>query len=129
MVDANGHLDVKKLQREMAASIDEDKRYYRTDEMKKDKISKCASYDEFRQFVACAQDGLAPVGSKELQSLGNPTLGWKSQTALAGGKVRGARGGAKGKAGGKIAASRRVPHWGVKVCDLQRGFLYALYLV
>ena len=40
MVDAEGHLDVKKLQKEMSESMFEDKRYHRTDEMKKKMITR-----------------------------------------------------------------------------------------
>jgi hypothetical protein len=38
------------------------------------------TYDEFKAFVACAQDGLAPVGAGEMESLGKKNFGWSVAT-------------------------------------------------
>ncbi|EQC39828.1 hypothetical protein SDRG_03248 [Saprolegnia diclina VS20] len=62
-----GTFDTASLQKELAQALDEDRKYKATDEMKKRAIHTAASYDEFKNFVLCAD--LKPVSSKELQNL------------------------------------------------------------
>ncbi|ETW07598.1 hypothetical protein H310_02074 [Aphanomyces invadans] len=62
-----GAFDTAALQKELALALEEDRKYKLTDEMKKRAIHTAASYDDFRNFVLCAD--LKPVSSKELQNL------------------------------------------------------------
>ncbi|CAK4700350.1 hypothetical protein LEN26_003356 [Aphanomyces euteiches] len=62
-----GTFDTAALQKELAIALEEDRKYKKTDEMKKRAIHTAASYDEFRNFVLCAD--LKPVSSKDLQNL------------------------------------------------------------
>ncbi|KAF0692644.1 Aste57867_16283 [Aphanomyces stellatus] len=62
-----GAFDTAALQQELAQALEEDRKYKLTDEMKKRAIHTAGSYDEFRNFVLCAD--LKPVSSKELQNL------------------------------------------------------------
>ncbi|KAG9407896.1 hypothetical protein AC1031_021132 [Aphanomyces cochlioides] len=62
-----GTFDTAAIQKELAIALEEDRKYKKTDEMKKRAIHTAASYDEFRNFVLCAD--LKPVSSKDLQNL------------------------------------------------------------
>ncbi|OQR94425.1 hypothetical protein THRCLA_22237, partial [Thraustotheca clavata] len=62
-----GTFDTEALQKELVNALEEDRKYKATDEMKKRAIHTAGSYDEFRNFVLCAD--LNPVTSKELQNL------------------------------------------------------------
>mmetsp|Transcript_6777 Transcript_6777/g.9488 ORF Transcript_6777/g.9488 Transcript_6777/m.9488 type:complete len:224 (-) Transcript_6777:34-705(-) len=74
---ATGELNMARLQKEMAQHMLEDDRYHRVDEMKKKAITTSKNYDEFRQFVACAEDMLKPVKSAELAELRQGNTGWQ----------------------------------------------------
>ncbi|KAF0774872.1 hypothetical protein AaE_001428, partial [Aphanomyces astaci] len=62
-----GAFDTAALQKELVIALEEDRKYKLTDDMKKRAIHTAASYDDFRNFVLCAD--LKPVSSKELQNL------------------------------------------------------------
>ncbi|OQR92192.1 hypothetical protein ACHHYP_03970 [Achlya hypogyna] len=63
----SGAFDTASLQKELVQALEEDRKYKATDEMKKRAIHTASSYDEFKNFVLCAD--LKPVSSKELQNL------------------------------------------------------------
>ena len=50
----DGELNTKLIEKELHKSIEEDRTYRITDDAKKRHIATAASYDEFRNFVACA---------------------------------------------------------------------------
>jgi hypothetical protein len=89
----DGHLDVKKLERECCAGLTEDRRYRRVDDMKKKAIHVSGSYDEFKNFVACAEDNLQPVSSTEFKELTKGRVGWGHTAAARATKHRDGRGG------------------------------------
>lgn len=49
-----GTLNTNMIQKELVSALAEDHNYKVTDEAKKKHIATAASYDEFRNFVACA---------------------------------------------------------------------------
>jgi hypothetical protein len=51
----DGSLNVSLLSKEVADNLDEDEKYHAVDEMKKRAIHMSKDYDEFKNFVACAQ--------------------------------------------------------------------------
>ena len=53
-VDANGNIDPVYLEKELQAALNFDLKYKQTDGMKKRAIKTAASYDEFKNMVACA---------------------------------------------------------------------------
>ncbi|KAA0155592.1 hypothetical protein FNF29_01509 [Cafeteria roenbergensis] len=59
--------DTERLSGELAHALEAEDKYHRVNEMKKRAITTAASYDEFKNLVACAADGLKPVSGKELQ--------------------------------------------------------------
>lgn len=79
--DASGELNLDRLTKEMGTAVFEDKRYTNVDEMKKKAITKSKDYDEFKNFVACAQDMLTPVTSTEFQELTKGKQGWRHHAA------------------------------------------------
>ena len=89
----DGHLDVKKLERECCEGLTEDRRYRRVDDMKKKAIHVSGSYDEFKNFVACAEDNLRPVSSTEFKELTKGRVGWGHTAAARATKKRDGRGG------------------------------------
>ena len=54
ITSGTGALNTNCLQKELVMALAEDRAYHITDEAKKKHISTAASYDEFRHFVACA---------------------------------------------------------------------------
>lgn len=74
-------------------ALHDDQQYSRVDAMKKRAIKTVASYDEFKNLVACAH--LTPLSRREIDCLGHMKQGWKGQH----------RGGVKGKVGG-VSKSR-----------------------
>ncbi|KAJ1458665.1 hypothetical protein M885DRAFT_512407 [Pelagophyceae sp. CCMP2097] len=79
--DAEGELDLDRLTKEMSGAVFEDKRYSNVDSMKKKAIHTSKDYDEFKSFVACAQDMLRPVSSVEFRELTKGKQGWKHSAA------------------------------------------------
>jgi hypothetical protein len=69
-------------------ALHDDQQYSRVDAMKKRAIKTVASYDEFKNLVACAH--LTPLSRREIDCLGHVKQGWKGQH----------RGGIKGKVRG-----------------------------
>ncbi|GBG33192.1 Coiled-coil domain-containing protein 103 [Hondaea fermentalgiana] len=65
-------LDEKTLRRELATAAEADRRRKDVDEMKKRSVMTAGSYSEFRNLVACAQEGQRPVSRKEMDFIGNP---------------------------------------------------------
>lgn len=65
-------LDEKALRRELETAVEADQRRKDVDEMKKRSIMTARTYSEFRNLVACAQDGQKPVSHKEMDFIGNP---------------------------------------------------------
>ena len=59
--------DTNSLEKEMKDALEADRKYKSTDAMKKKAISKANSYEEFKNFVACAD--LKPLTQKEIQTL------------------------------------------------------------
>jgi len=59
--------DDERLSGELARAVDAEETYQRVNDMKKRAITTAASYDEFKNLVACAQDGLKPVTNRQLQ--------------------------------------------------------------
>ena len=55
-----------------------------TDEAKKKHIASAASYDEFRHFVACADQ--KRVSRADMESLSKPEKGWHQKSNLATGR-------------------------------------------
>ena len=74
----DGALNLASLEREMVDALVEDKRHDRVDTMKKKAIVKSRDYDEFKAFVACAEDGLSGISRAELDELGKPQRGWET---------------------------------------------------
>ncbi|TMW68375.1 hypothetical protein Poli38472_005843 [Pythium oligandrum] len=78
----HGCFDTSALQEELVKALEDDRKYKRTDAMKKRAIHTAANYDEFRNLVACAD--LKPVKQKELQSFTKTersnNLGYKKKT-------------------------------------------------
>lgn len=56
-----------RLTKELATAVSAEETYSRVNEMKKRAITTAATYDDFKNLVACAKDGLKPVSNKELQ--------------------------------------------------------------
>lgn len=77
----DGSLDVDKLARECSRDVFEDKRHRRVDDMKKKAIGTSRDYDEFRNFVHCAEDMLEPVSSREMEELKRGRMGWAHTAA------------------------------------------------
>ena len=77
----DGTLDVDKLARECSRDVFEDKRHRRVDDMKKKAIGTSRDYDEFRNFVHCAEDMLEPVSSREMEELKRGRTGWAHTAA------------------------------------------------
>ena len=50
----DGELNTKLIESELVTAIEDDRTYRITDDAKKKHIATAASYDEFRNFVACA---------------------------------------------------------------------------
>ena len=61
--------DTASMSNELSAAIEYDKTYRNVDETKKKAITTSATYEDFKNRVACAQDGLQPVTSKDLQNI------------------------------------------------------------
>ncbi|KAG6618692.1 coiled-coil domain-containing protein 103 [Phytophthora cinnamomi] len=61
----HGAFDTAALQQELAQALEDDRLYKLTDSMKKRAIHTAASYDEFKNLVACAD--LKPISQKELR--------------------------------------------------------------
>jgi hypothetical protein len=61
--------DTASISRELNAAIEFDKTYKEVDETKKKAITTSATYDDFRNRVACAEDGLQPISSKDLKNI------------------------------------------------------------
>lgn len=53
-LDANGNIDPSALEKDLRLALDSDVKYRQTDNMKKRAIKVAASYDEFKNMVACA---------------------------------------------------------------------------
>lgn len=53
-LDANGNINIFKLQEELQSSLEFDVKYKQTDNMKKRASKVAKSYDEFKDMVACA---------------------------------------------------------------------------
>lgn len=69
-------------------ALHDDQQYSRVDAMKKRAIKTVASYDEFKNLVACAH--LTPLSRREIDCLGHVKQGWKGHHG----------GGIKGRVGG-----------------------------
>ena len=95
----DGTLDVDKLARECSRDVFEDKRHRRVDDMKKKAIGTSRDYDEFRNFVHCAEDMLEPVSSRRWRS--------SSGAGRAGRDGRGARLGETGRRAPRVRGSSR----------------------
>lgn len=76
--DANGNIDHSSLERDLQLALDSDVKYKQTDNMKKRAIKVAASYDEFKNMVACAH--LKKVSSQDIESLKHAKKGWKKQS-------------------------------------------------
>ncbi|KAJ0393446.1 hypothetical protein P43SY_000754 [Pythium insidiosum] len=78
----HGCFDTAALQDELARALEEDRKYKLTDSMKKRAIHTAASYDEFKNLVACAD--LKPVSQRELRSFSSSdrstNLAYRAQT-------------------------------------------------
>ncbi|KAE9034745.1 hypothetical protein PR003_g8392 [Phytophthora rubi] len=61
----HGAFDTAALQQELAQALEDDRVYKLTDDMKKRAIHTAASYDEFKNLVACAD--LKPISQRELR--------------------------------------------------------------
>jgi hypothetical protein len=59
---SSGELNTKMIERELVTAIAEDHTYKVTDDAKKRHIATAASYDEFRNFVACAEQTRVRLG-------------------------------------------------------------------
>nr|CCA14216.1 conserved hypothetical protein [Albugo laibachii Nc14] len=70
LLNEDGVLNVRALERELAEAIEYDRVYKRTDEVKKRAIHTSANYDEFKNRVACAN--MKPITTKELKELSKP---------------------------------------------------------
>jgi hypothetical protein len=81
LVGKGGSLNTTMIQKELVTALAEDHNYKITDEAKKKHISTASSYDEFKNFVACADQ--KRVSNAEMESLSKPEKGWKSKTNLA----------------------------------------------
>lgn len=80
---ATGSLRIDKLEKELSGSIFADKRHQRVDAMKKKVVTTVANYDEFKNFVSCAEDMLEPVSSAELAELRQAKSGWQRKSSKA----------------------------------------------
>lgn len=69
----------RELQHELATAVTREVEYRRIDDMKKRAIHSAASYDEFKNLVACAN--LQPVSRSDLESLGKTARGVRNSTA------------------------------------------------
>jgi len=87
LTTATGELNTGRIQKELVTALKEDRSYRITDEAKKKHIATAASYDEFRHFVACADQ--KRVSNKDMESLAKPPKGWQMKTNLATGKAAG----------------------------------------
>mmetsp|Transcript_14689 Transcript_14689/g.17489 ORF Transcript_14689/g.17489 Transcript_14689/m.17489 type:complete len:306 (-) Transcript_14689:179-1096(-) len=76
-----GNLNTNLIQKELVTALAEDRTYKVTDDAKKKHISTASSYDEFRHFVACADQ--KRVTHAEMESLSKPEKGWQKKTNLA----------------------------------------------
>jgi len=86
VVSSEGGLNTTHIQKELISALAEDHTYRVTDEAKKRHIGTAASYDEFRHFVACADQ--KRVSRAEMESLSQPQKGWQVKTNLATGSSR-----------------------------------------
>ena len=100
----DGTLDVDKLARECSRDVFEDKRHRRVDDMKKKAIGTSRDYDEFRNFVHCAEDMLEPVSSREMEELKRGRTGWAHTAA--------ARATRRDRTAGAAGASAHRGRWG-----------------
>ncbi|DAZ95631.1 TPA: hypothetical protein N0F65_002260 [Lagenidium giganteum] len=75
----HGAFDTAALEKELAQALEDDRKYKLTDSMKKRAIHTAKNYDEFKNFVACAD--LKPLTQKELSGLAygerRPNLAYK----------------------------------------------------
>ena len=69
-----GEINVNLLKKEIVLNLQEDKTYAAVDTMKKKAIHVAQSYDEFRNFVACAEQKC--VTSKEMEELKEKKGSW-----------------------------------------------------
>ena len=74
-----------------------------TDDAKKKHIATAASYDEFRNFVACAEQ--KRVTRAEMDSLSKPEKGWQTRSKLATGTAGGSKRSAAGLTGRRSGAA------------------------
>ena len=65
------------LNAELAVAKAADAQYERVNETKKRVVGTAKDYDEFKNFVACAEDGLTPLSSKEIAELRTGKPGWR----------------------------------------------------
>jgi len=101
VVSSEGCLNTAHIQKELLCAIAEDHTYRVTDEAKKRHIATAASYDEFRHFVACADQ--KRVSRSEMESLSQPQKGWQVKTNLTTGNSKNT----KGKKNGRIPRIHR----------------------
>jgi len=67
MVDSQGQLNIRSLEKEMSTALESDRRYHKEDDMKKRAITTAATYDDFRNMVACCD--LTPVTRKDMDGI------------------------------------------------------------
>eukprot|EP00518_Triparma_eleuthera_P000449 CAMPEP_0182455242 /NCGR_PEP_ID=MMETSP1319-20130603/1498_1 /TAXON_ID=172717 /ORGANISM="Bolidomonas pacifica, Strain RCC208" /LENGTH=247 /DNA_ID=CAMNT_0024653285 /DNA_START=205 /DNA_END=945 /DNA_ORIENTATION=+ len=77
VVDAAGNLNVGLLKSEIATNLREDATYKAVDAMKKKAIHTAGTYEEFKNFVACAEQ--KPLGRGEMESLKETKGSWRQQ--------------------------------------------------
>ena len=97
-------MDEAALSRELAGAVRADATRRAVDEMKKRSILTARSYDEFRQLVACAEEGQRAVSSREMAFLGSPG---KAESHVHYAALKAGARGASAPAGAELSASAR----------------------
>ncbi|GMH82896.1 hypothetical protein TrVE_jg2157 [Triparma verrucosa] len=77
VVDSSGNLNVSLLKTEIKSDLASDATYKAVDAMKKKAIHTAQSYDEFKNFVACAEQ--KPLDRGEMESLKQQKGSWSQQ--------------------------------------------------
>eukprot|EP01038_Epipyxis_sp_PR26KG_P007466 gene7466-10177_t len=77
LVDKDGNINTRYLEKELQESLDFDIKYRQTDNMKKKAVRVATDYNEFKAMVACAH--LKTLTKSEVESLSQVKKGWQKE--------------------------------------------------
>jgi hypothetical protein len=99
--------DTASISKELNAAIEFDKTYRNVDDTKKKAITTSATYEDFENRVKCAEDGLQPISSKDLQNIAHSER--RRNRAIGGSVGGGSRRRARSKKGQETIFEIKTP--------------------